>query len=153
MVSIAGNLDQRIRIMQWACLGMSLCSFALGGWMILQPNAFWSMIGAPVIGDGGMAVSSRVVYGGAICGEAVALMLIYLSPLRYLNFLHYMMAYKAAACVGLAAWLLNAQPFPTGGWMLVAGWASAGLIAAAIYPWGQQAGIVQRLHAQQMNSS
>ncbi len=125
---------------------MALCSITLGGWMMLEPNAFWSLIGAPITGDASMAVSSHVVYGGAIVGEAVALFLVYLRPLHYLNFLHYMMAYKAAACLGLAAWLINSEPFPVGGWLLIAAWASAGGIAAAIYPWGQQREIIQRLH-------
>ncbi len=125
---------------------MALCSIALGGWMVLQPNAFWSLLGAPTAGDTGMAVSSHVIYAGAILGEAVALFLVYLRPLHYLNFLHYMIAYKAAACLGLAGWLMNTSPFPVGGWLLVAAWASAGCIAAAIYPWGRKREIIERLH-------
>lgn len=143
------KLEQRLLVMRWACLGMAISSFLLGGWMVLQPNAFWAMLGAAAAGDAGMAVATRVVYGGAILGEGVVLLLIYLRPLRHLNFLHYMIAYKAAACIALALWITGVEPTPWGGWLLFGGWASAGLIAAAIYPWGCWPEILQRLLAGQ----
>lgn len=140
------RLEHRILIMQWACLGMATSSFVLGGWMVVQPNGFWSLMGAPNAGDAGMAVSTRVVYGGAILGEGVALLLVFLRPLHYFSFLHYMIAYKTAACMALAVWIAGIEPLPVGGWVLFTGWAAAGIIAVAIYPWGRSAEIVERLH-------
>lgn len=142
------TLNHRLLIMQWACLGMAASSFALGAWMVLQPNAFWALLSAPAAGDAGMAVSTRVIYGGAILGEGVALLLVYLRPLQYFSFLHYMIAYKTAACIALAGWISSTQPTLWGGWLLFGGWASAGLIAAAVYPWGRWNEIVERLHSQ-----
>lgn len=141
-------LNHRILVMRWACLGMALSSFLLGAWMVLQPNGFWSLVGVPAMGDHGMAVSVHVIYAGAILGEGVALLLVFLRPLHNLGFLHYMMAYKCIACIALAAWIVDIDPVPAGGWMIFGGWAAAGLIAAGIYPWGRWTEIAERLHTQ-----
>lgn len=122
--------------------------------MILQPNGFWELMGAPSAGGAAMAVATRVVYGAAICGEGVMLAAGWRRPLRYLTFLHYMMAYKAIACVALAARLVGVSPTPWGGWAVVGAWAVAGGMAAAAYPWGRWPQIVaamqQELDADEM---
>lgn len=139
------TFDRRLILIRFAFLGMGLSSIPLGGWMVLAPNGFWQLMGAPAAGDAGMALSVRAVYGGAICGEAVILTLGYFRPLQYLSFFHYMMAYKTAACLALAPRLIGVEPVPLGGWAVLFGWAAAGVIAALAYPWGQRDEVLRRM--------
>lgn len=118
-------------------MGMAGSSFALAGWMLVEPSAFWSLLGVPTAGKTGIAVSVQVLYAGAIFGEGVALLLIFFRPAQYAGFLHYMLVYKSVACIALARWLGGDEASLDGGWLLCGAWAAAGLIAGLIYPWGQ----------------
>lgn len=123
---------------------MSACSFLLGGWMLIQPAAFWEFVGAPMTGRAGASVAVQVLYAGAICGEGLALLMVYARPVQYLGFLHYMIVYKAVSCAGLAFWLLDDDSASPRLWLVVAAWACAGVIAALVYPWGRWNDLTRR---------
>jgi hypothetical protein len=58
-------------------------------------------------------------------------------PVRYLVFFQYLVVYKTLACLAGAAVLLRMEPAPIGAWIVIGGWASAGLISAVVFPWRQ----------------
>ena len=50
-------------------------------------------------------------------------------------FFQYLVLYKTFACVAGIAVLLRMDPAPTGAWAVIGGWAFAGLVSAAVFPW------------------
>ena len=70
-------------------------------------------------------------------GEGAMFALGAIRPVRYLVFLQYLVVYKSMACLAAAAVLLRMDAAPTGAWLVIGGWAFAGLVAAAVFPWGQ----------------
>ena len=106
-------------------------SFAVGGWMIIDPGSFWRTLGL-----GGDAFV-EALYGGAICGEGTMFALCAIWPTRYLVFFQYLVIYKPIACLAGLAIVLGLDSPPLGAWMILAAWASAGLISAAVFPWAQ----------------
>ena len=110
----------------------AVSSFALGGWMALDPIGFWAAFG--------LTTSDPVVpgiYGGAICGEAVLCTLGFVRPLRYLPILQYMIAYKAVVCATLIPRLLEMPEAPLAGWLVVVAWGAVGLFCIWLIPWGR----------------
>jgi len=124
--------ESRIRLIRFVFFFFAITSFALGGWMLLDPRGAWASMGIELREEPFVAG----IYSGAILGEGVMFALGAIWPTRYLFFLQYLMAYKALACLGGLLVLLKMTPAPPGGWLVLAGWAFAGLTAAAIYPWG-----------------
>ena len=100
--------------------------------MMLDPRGAWAAMGI----DLGEHPFAAGIYSGAILGEGVMFALGTIWPTRYIVFLQYVMVYKALACLGGLLVLLQMDPAPIGGWLVLAAWASPALIAAAIYPWG-----------------
>lgn len=137
-------MDAKIHTLRWVCLAMSASSFLLGGWMLIEPTAFWELAGVPAVAGGVAHLVVAVLYAGAIVGEGSALLLVWLRPIQYLGFLHYMMIYKGVSCAVLAVWLLGDDSASPRLWLVIAAWASAGLIAAFIYPWGRWAALAGR---------
>ena len=128
-----GLSDSRIRVIRGLFALFATTSFALGGWMMLDPVAAWRAMGIEV--DSVPLVP--VLYGGAIMGEGVMAALGFVWPVRYLVFLQYMIAYKTFACVAASALLLRADDPPTAGWLVVASWAFPAVAAAAVFPWAR----------------
>jgi len=91
---------------------------------------------------------AAAIYGGAIMGEGAMFALGALWPVRYLVFLQYLVLYKSFACLAGSAVLLRMDPAPLGGWMVIAGWAFAGITAALIFPWRQWSAIEEWYGAQ-----
>lgn len=129
-----GLSDSRIRVIRALFALFATTSFALGGWMMLDPVAAWGAMGIEVVEPTPLV---QVLYGGAIMGEGVMAALGFVWPVRYLVFLQYMIAYKTFACVAASALLLRADDPPTAGWLLVASWAFPALASAAVFPWGR----------------
>lgn len=137
-------MDAQVQILRWVCLAMAASSFLLGGWMLIEPTAFWELAGVPEFRGGAAYLVVAVLYAGAIVGEGSALLLVWLRPIQYLGFLHYMMIYKGVSCAALAVWLLGDDSASPRLWLVILAWASAGLIAAFIYPWGRWAELAGR---------
>ena len=131
-MSSSGLSESRIRLIQLVFFFFAITSFALGGWMLFDPEGAWAMMGID-LGENPFAAG---IYSGAILGEGVMFALGTIWPTRYIVFLQYLMVYKALAVLGGLLVLLKMNPAPVGGWLVLAGWAFAGLTAAAIYPWG-----------------
>ncbi|MBW2589041.1 MAG: hypothetical protein JRD92_19240 [Deltaproteobacteria bacterium] len=83
------------------------------------------------------ATSSFVLYGGAIMGEGAMFALGAIWPVRYLVFFQYLVVYKTFACLAGTAVLLRMDSAPIGAWLVIGGWAFAGLISAIVFPWGK----------------
>jgi hypothetical protein len=62
-------------------------------------------------------------------------------PIRYLVFFQYLVVYKTFACLAGAAVLLRMEPAPIGAWLVIGGWAFAGLTGALVFPWSKWPGI------------
>jgi len=101
--------------------------------MIADPASAWASMGLNV-GDHPFVPA---LYGGAIVGEGSMFALGAVWPVRYLVFFQYLVIYKTIACLAGSAVLLTMEPTPTGGWLVIGGWAFAGLTAAIIFPWKQ----------------
>ena len=132
-MSQPGLSESRLRLIRLVFAFFAVTSFALGGWMLLDPVGAWGSMGIDISGNAFPAG----IYSGAILGEGVIFALGAKNPTRYIVFLHYLMVYKALACLGGALVLLRMDAAPIGGWIVLAGWAFAGLTGAAIYPWHQ----------------
>ena len=124
--------DTRILLLKITFAGFCLPSIALGSWMLIMPSGFWEMMG---VSGGNPTI--QILYGGAICGEAVVFGLGAWKPLRYMTTLHYLIPYKCFGCAALVPRLLEADPTPWGSWAILAAWIIPAIIAAAVYPWGQ----------------
>ena len=129
----------RLRATRLICISFALPSFLLGGWLLLEPGAFWRLVGV----EGGLLVQG--LYTGAIFGEGAMFALGAKSPARYLVFFQYLLVYKTMACVAGTATLLQLDAAPTGAWLVIAAWAVPGVIAAAIFPWGQWPQLAQSI--------
>ncbi len=126
-----GLSQTRISMIRLICLCFALSSFALGGWMMVDPQSFWELLG--VGGDPFV----EALYGGAIWGEGTMFALGAIWPVRYLVFFQYLVIYKTMACLAGLAALLRMDAAPLGAWLVLAGWAAAGVISAAVFPWPQ----------------
>lgn len=126
-----GLSQTRILVIRLTCVSFALSSFALGGWMMVDPSAFWELAG--VGGDPFV----QALYGGAILGEGAMFALGAVWPVRYLVFFQYLVIYKTMACLSGFAVLSSMEAPPLGAWLVLGGWASAGLISAAVFPWPQ----------------
>lgn len=125
--------EKRIWLIRLVCVAFALSSFGLGAWMMIDPKSAWGSMGIEV----GPNPFAQAIYGGAIMGEGAMFALGAIWPIRYLVFLQYLVLYKTFACLAGSAVLLRMDPTPTGGWMVIAGWAFAGITAALIFPWKQ----------------
>ena len=135
---------RHIRLIRLVCFLFAASSFILGGWMMIDPTSAWGSMGIDV----GPHPVAAAIYGGAIMGEGAMFALGALRPVRYLVFLQYLVLYKSFACLAGSAVLLRMDPAPLGGWMVIAGWAFAGITAALIFPWRQWSTIEEWYGAQ-----
>ncbi len=101
--------------------------------MMIDPASAWGSMGLEV----GQAPFVQALYGGAITGEGIMFALGAVTPVRYLVFFQYLVVYKTLACLAGIAVLARMDPAPMGAWMVIGGWAFAGLLSAAVFPWGQ----------------
>ena len=90
-----------------------------------------------MIGFGNGDELVRGIYGGAIVGEGAIMALGVRRPARYSMILQYLMVYKTVACVAAMLVLSRMAEPPMGGYLVIGGWAVAGLLAAMVYPWGR----------------
>lgn len=128
-----GSLSEsRIQLIRVVFFFFAASSFVLGGWMMVDPASAWGMVGVEV----GQDPFVQALYGGAVMGEGAMFALGAIWPIRYLVFLQYLVIYKTLACVAGIAVLLRMDPAPVGGWLVIGGWAFAGLVSAVVFPWG-----------------
>ena len=132
-MSAEGLSESQLRLIRLACLLFASTSFVIGPWMMIDPASAWGTMGVQVESD----PLVQALYGGAITGEGVMFALCAKWPVRYLVFFQYLVIYKTLACIAGIAVLLRMEPAPIGAWAVIGGWASAGLIAAVVFPWGQ----------------
>ncbi len=98
-----------------------------------DPASAWGMMGVEVGADPFV----QALYGGAIMGEGAMFALGAVWPVRYLVFFQYLVVYKTLACIAGISVLLRMESAPIGAWIVIGGWAFAGLLSAAVFPWGQ----------------
>jgi hypothetical protein len=132
-----GLSESRIQLIRLICVFFAGSSFILGAWMMLDPASAWGAVGVSVEQDPFV----QALYGGAIMGEGAMFALGAVWPIRYLVFFQYLVIYKTMACLAGIAVLLRMDPAPIGGWLVIGGWGSAGIISATIFPWGQWRGV------------
>ena len=132
-MSTDGLSDSRIQLIRLVCFFFAASSFVLGAWMMVDPASAWGMVGVDV----GQDPFVQALYGGAIMGEGAMFALGAIWPVRYLVFFQYLVVYKTLACLAGVAVLLRMESAPIGAWLVIGGWASAGLISAMVFPWGQ----------------
>lgn len=121
----------RILVIRLTCMSFAVSSFLLGGWLMFDPASFWELVGV----SGNPFV--QALYGGAILGEGVMFALGVIWPVRYLVFFQYLAVYKTLACLAGFAAMTNMDAPPIGAWLVLGGWAAAGLISAVVFPWTQ----------------
>ena len=124
---------RHIQLIRLVCFFFAITSFVLGAWMMIDPASAWGSMGIKV----GPDPFAAAIYGGAIMGEGAMFALGAIWPVRYLVFLQYLVLYKTFACLAGIVVLLRMDPAPVGGWLVLAGWAFAGITAAVIFPWRQ----------------
>lgn len=132
-MSIHSLSDSRIQLIRLVCLLFATTSLVIGPWMMVDPASAWGSVGIQLEPDPFV----QAIYGGAIMGEGVMFALAAIWPVRYLALLQYLVVYKTFACLAGIAVLLRMDSAPIGGWLVLAGWASAGLMAALVFPWKQ----------------
>jgi len=132
-MSAQGLSDSRIHLIRLVCLLFATTSLVIGPWMMIDPASAWGSVGIQVEPDPFV----QAIYGGAIMGEGVMFALAAIWPVRYLPLLQYLVVYKTFACLAGMAVLLRMESAPFGGWLVLGGWASAGLMAAVVFPWKQ----------------
>ncbi len=132
-MSNGGPSESRIQLIRLVFFFFAASSFVLGAWMMADPTSAWGVMGVDV----GPDPFVQALYGGAIMGEGAMFALGIVWPVRYLVFLQYLVIYKTMACLAGIVVLLGMDPAPTGAWLVIGGWASAGLLSAAVFPWGQ----------------
>jgi len=125
--------ESRVQSIRLVCILFAASSFALGTWMMVDPASAWAAMGVDV----GPDPFVQALYGGGIMGEGAMCALGAMWPVRYLVFFQYLVIYKTLACLAGTGVLLRMNPAPLGGWLVIGGWASAGLISALIFPWKQ----------------
>ncbi|MFW2388553.1 MAG: hypothetical protein ACN4G0_09470 [Polyangiales bacterium] len=130
-MSAEGLSASRIQMIRLVCFFFASTSFVIGGWMLVDPSSAWGSMGLSVADDPFVPA----LYGGAIMGEGVMFALGAVWPIRYLVFFQYLVIYKTLACLAGAAVLLRMEPAPTGAWLVIGGWAFAGLVSAVVFPW------------------
>ncbi|MGD8317277.1 MAG: hypothetical protein PVH76_05990, partial [Myxococcales bacterium] len=123
----------RIRLIRLVCFLFAASSFVLGGWMVIDPASAWGSMGLQV----GEHPFVPALYGGAIIGEGAMFALGAIWPLRYVVFFQYLVIYKTMACLAGIGVLAGMKPAPTGAWLVLGGWAFAGLTSAVVFPWKQ----------------
>jgi hypothetical protein len=101
--------------------------------MMIDPASAWSSVGVEV----GPDPFVQALYGGAVMGEGAMFALGAIWPVRYLVFLQYLVVYKAFACLAGIGVLVGMASAPAGAWLVIGGWAFAGLTAAIVFPWKQ----------------
>jgi hypothetical protein len=132
-MSSQGLSASRIQLIRLVCLLFATTSLVIGPWMMIDPASAWGSVGIQVEPDPFV----QAIYGGAIMGEGAMFALAAIWPVRYLALLQYLVVYKTFACLAGTAVLLRMESPPIGGWLVLAGWASAGLMAALVFPWKQ----------------
>jgi hypothetical protein len=132
-MSSEGLSESRIQLIRLVCFFFAASSFVLGAWMMVDPASAWGTMGVDVGNDPFV----QALYGGAIMGEGAMFALGAIWPVRYLVFFQYLVIYKTLACLAGVAVLIRMDSAPTGAWLVIGGWACAGLISAVIFPWGQ----------------
>jgi hypothetical protein len=132
-MSTEGLSTGRIQLIRLVCFFFAASSFVLGGWMMTDPASAWGSMGLEV----GDAPFVPALYGGAIVGEGAMFALGAIWPIRYLVFFQYLVIYKTMACLAGMVVLLSMDAAPTGGWLVLGGWAFAGLTSAIVFPWKQ----------------
>ncbi len=126
-----GLSESRIQLIRLVCFLFATSSFVLGAWMMADPTSAWAMMGVNV----GQDPFVQALYGGAIMGEGAMFALGAIWPVRYLVFFQYLVVYKTFACLAGTAVLLRMDPAPLGAWLVIGGWAFAGLTGALVFPW------------------
>lgn len=122
----ATNAPAHPTLLRAICVGFALSSFALGGFMLVDPSAFWSAMGietSPLVAS---------LYAGGIVGEGAMFALCARRPLRYLVFFEYMVVYKTVACLAFARVLASLAVVPHGAASILFGWGVAGAASAWI---------------------
>lgn len=132
-MSVQALSDRRIQLIRLVCFSFAASSFIIGAWMMIDPAAAWGSMGLDV----GDAPFVQALYGGAIMGEGAMFALGVIWPVRYLVFFQYLVLYKTFACIAGIAVLLRMDLAPAGAWAVIGGWAFAGLLSAAVFPWGK----------------
>ena len=132
-MSAQGLSDSRIQLIRFVCFCFAASSFVLGAWMMVDPASAWGSVGIEVEPHPFV----QAIYGGAIMGEGAMFALGAIWPVRYLVFLQYLVLYKTFACIAGVAVLLRMDSAPIGGWLIIGGWAFAGLVSALVFPWKQ----------------
>ncbi|MEM8606565.1 MAG: hypothetical protein AAGF92_05645 [Myxococcota bacterium] len=122
----------RTLVIRITAASFALSSFVLGAWMMFNPESFWGFLG---VGGNPFA---QAIYGGAIMGEGVMFALMTVWPARYVIFLQYLVFYKGFACIAGLSTLLQMPTQPVGAWLILGGWAFAGIASAAVYPWPER---------------
>ena len=132
-MSNGGLSESWIQLIRLVFFFFAASSFVLGAWMMADPASAWAMMGVEV----GPDPFVQALYGGAIMGEGAMFALGAVWPIRYLVFLQYLVIYKTCACLAGTVVLLRMDPAPIGAWLVIGGWAFAGLLSAVVFPWGQ----------------
>jgi len=132
-MSDGGPSESRIQLIRLVFFVFAASSFVLGAWTMADPVSAWRTMGVDV----GPDPFVQALYGGAIMGEGAMFALGAVWPIRYLVFLQYLVIYKTLACLAGIVVLLRMESAPIGGWLVIGGWAFAGLVSAAVFPWGQ----------------
>ncbi len=132
-MSSKGVSESRIQLIRLVCFFFAASSFVLGAWMMIDPASAWGTVGVDV----GQDPFVQALYGGAIMGEGAMFALGAVWPVRYLVFFQYLVIYKTFACLAGVAVLLRMDSAPIGAWLVIGGWAFAGLVSAVVFPWGQ----------------
>ena len=101
--------------------------------MVIDPASAWAALGVDV----GQDPFVQALYGGAIIGEGAICALGVIWPVRYLVFFQYMVIYKTLACLAGIGVLVLMETAPVSAWLVIGAWASAGLMAALVFPWRQ----------------
>lgn len=108
------------------CVAFALSSYPLALWMLLAPDAFWSLLGV------GGNPFVQAIYAGAIAAEGVMFTLGARRPARYAVFFEYMLVYKTLAVLAGARVWLSLADAPLGGLAILAGWAVAGVVSGLV---------------------
>jgi hypothetical protein len=108
------------------CVLFALSSYPLALWLLVAPDAFWSLLG---VGGNPFA---QAIYAGAIAAEGVMFTLGARQPARYAVFFEYMLVYKTLAVLAGARVWLTLDDAPLGGLAILGGWAVAGAVSGVV---------------------
>lgn len=118
--------EPSLRFTRLVCVFFALSSYPLALWMLLAPDAFWTLHGV------GGNPFVQALYAGAIAGEGVMFTLGARNPARYAVFFRYMVVYKTLAVLAGARVWLTLPDAPPGGLAILGGWAVAGTISGLV---------------------